>query len=44
MANIRLGQAFAATEIINLLNKVKPPYNISEIDSESCFIGDADGG
>ena len=30
LAGIRLGMAFASAEIINLMNKVKPPYNISE--------------
>ena len=29
MAGLRLGMAFASTDIINVLNKVKPPYNIS---------------
>ncbi len=31
MAGIRLGMAFASVEIISLFNKVKPPYNVSEI-------------
>ena len=30
LAGIRLGMAFASKEIIGYLNKVKPPYNISE--------------
>jgi len=30
LAGIRLGMAFASPEIIGYLNKVKPPYNISE--------------
>lgn len=30
LAGIRLGMAFASKEIISYLNKVKPPYNISE--------------
>lgn len=29
MAGIRLGMAFASVEIINILNKIKPPYNIN---------------
>ncbi|ADR20091.1 histidinol-phosphate aminotransferase [Marivirga tractuosa] len=29
MASARLGMAFANPELINILNKVKPPYNIS---------------
>jgi histidinol-phosphate aminotransferase len=31
LAGIRLGMAFASIEIINLLNKVKPPYNINQL-------------
>ena len=31
MAGLRVGLAFADEEIIALFNKVKPPYNISEI-------------
>lgn len=30
MAALRLGMAFASPEIINFLNKIKPPYNINE--------------
>lgn len=30
LAGIRLGMAFASTEIIAYFNKIKPPYNISE--------------
>jgi len=29
LANLRVGMAFASREIIDLLNKIKPPYNIS---------------
>lgn len=29
MASLRLGMAFASEEIVALLNKIKPPYNIS---------------
>jgi len=29
LASLRLGMAFANSTIINLLNKIKPPYNIS---------------
>ncbi len=29
LAGLRLGMAFAHNEIISLLNKIKPPYNIS---------------
>jgi len=30
LAGLRLGMAFASPEIIGYLNKIKPPYNISE--------------
>ena len=30
LAGLRVGMAFASSEIIGFLNKVKPPYNISE--------------
>lgn len=38
MANIRLGQAYACTEMIDLLNKVKPPYNISELSQKAALL------
>ena len=31
LAGIRLGMAFANTQIVNLLNKVKPPYNVNQL-------------
>lgn len=31
LAGLRVGLAFASAEIIALLNRVKPPYNVSEI-------------
>ncbi|BDD08389.1 histidinol-phosphate aminotransferase [Fulvitalea axinellae] len=31
MAGLRLGMAFASEEIIEILNKIKPPYNINEL-------------
>ena len=34
LAALRLGMAFASTEIINILNKVKPPYNINQATQE----------
>ena len=34
MAGIRLGMAFANVEIIDLFNKVKPPYNINVLTQE----------
>ncbi|TGD80343.1 histidinol-phosphate transaminase [Hymenobacter wooponensis] len=30
LAGLRLGMAFASPEVISYLNKIKPPYNISE--------------
>lgn len=30
LAGLRLGMNFASTEIIDVLNKIKPPYNISQ--------------
>lgn len=34
LAGLRLGMAFASEEIIAVYNKVKPPYNISEVVQE----------
>lgn len=34
LAGLRLGMAFAATNIINVMNKVKPPYNINQVTQE----------
>jgi len=34
LAALRLGIAFASTEIITILNKVKPPYNINQATQE----------
>lgn len=34
MASLRLGIAVTSKEIINWLNKVKPPYNISQVNQE----------
>lgn len=34
LAALRVGMAFASPEIISLMNKVKPPYNISEAAQE----------
>jgi histidinol-phosphate aminotransferase len=35
LAGLRVGLAFASAEIIALFNKVKPPYNVSEIAQEA---------
>ena len=34
MAGIRLGILYASTEIIAVLNKIKPPYNINELSQQ----------
>lgn len=35
LASLRLGMAFASKEIISILNKIKPPYNISGLTQET---------
>lgn len=37
LAAARVGLAFASAEIINLFNKVKPPYNISRLNYEAAL-------
>lgn len=34
LAGLRLGMAFASTEIIAIMDKVKPPYNINQVTQE----------
>jgi histidinol-phosphate aminotransferase len=34
LAALRLGMAYASTEVIEVLNKVKPPYNINQATQE----------
>jgi len=34
LAALRLGMNFASTEIIGVLNKIKPPYNINQATQE----------
>jgi histidinol-phosphate aminotransferase len=34
LANIRLGMAYASVEIINLLNKIKYPYNVNGVTQQ----------
>ncbi len=34
LASLRLGMAFASREIIRILNKIKPPYNISGLTQQ----------
>jgi len=35
MASVRVGMAFASPEIIKYFNKMKPPYNISNLNQEA---------
>ncbi|MBL7792162.1 MAG: histidinol-phosphate transaminase [Saprospiraceae bacterium] len=35
LAGIRLGMAFAGRAIIDLMNKVKPPYNVNQLTQEA---------
>ena len=37
LAGIRLGMAFASPEIIELFNKVKPPYNINQLTQDAAL-------
>jgi len=37
MAGIRLGICFASKEIISVLNKIKPPYNINELTQQKAI-------
>lgn len=39
LANLRLGMAFASADIIRILNKIKPPYNISGLTQEVVLEG-----
>lgn len=34
LAGLRLGVAFADVDIVNFLNKVKPPYNVNQVSQE----------
>ncbi|MFX8762614.1 aminotransferase class I/II-fold pyridoxal phosphate-dependent enzyme, partial [Acinetobacter baumannii] len=34
LAALRLGMAFASIEIVSVMNKVKPPYNINQATQE----------
>ncbi|WP_235917374.1 histidinol-phosphate transaminase [Hymenobacter busanensis] len=42
LAGLRLGMAFAAPALIGYLNKIKPPYNISEATQQHALAGLAD--
>jgi histidinol-phosphate aminotransferase len=37
MAGIRLGLCFASQQIIETLNKIKPPYNVNELTQRKAF-------
>ena len=37
MAGIRLGLCFASQEIITILNKIKPPYNVNELTQKAAL-------
>ena len=37
LAAIRLGMAFGSAEIIGLMNKVKPPYNVNELTQRTAL-------
>lgn len=37
LAGIRLGMAFASKEIIHLMNKVKPPYNVNQLTQKAAL-------
>src|SRR5690606_8124364 len=38
LAALRLGMAFASPEIIQVLNRIKPPYNISGLTQETVLL------
>ena len=37
MAGIRLGICYASTEIISVLNTIKPPYNVNELTQQKAI-------
>lgn len=39
MAGIRLGICYASSEIIHILNKIKPPYNVNELTQKRALEG-----
>ncbi len=38
LAGVRIGLAMASLEIINVLNKIKPPYNISSANAKAALL------
>ncbi|MFK2820281.1 histidinol-phosphate transaminase [Flavobacteriaceae sp. LMIT009] len=39
LAGIRLGICYASKEIIEVLNKIKPPYNVNQLTQEAALTG-----
>ncbi|MFY0604445.1 MAG: histidinol-phosphate transaminase [Flavobacteriaceae bacterium] len=39
LAGIRLGICYASQEIISILNKIKPPYNVNQLTQEAALSG-----
>jgi histidinol-phosphate aminotransferase len=37
MAGLRIGILYASKEIISVLNKIKPPYNLNELSQETAL-------
>lgn len=37
MAGLRIGMAFAGTEIVEILNRIKPPYNVNTLSQETAL-------
>lgn len=37
MAGIRLGTCYASSEIISILNKIKPPYNVNQLTQQKAI-------
>jgi len=37
LASVRVGMAYAHKEIISLMNKVKPPYNVSQLNQKAAL-------
>ena len=38
LAGIRLGICFASNQVIAVLNKIKPPYNVNELSQQSAIV------
>jgi histidinol-phosphate aminotransferase len=37
LAGIRLGVCYASSQIIAILNKIKPPYNVNELTQKELY-------